>query len=108
MKGLTLIPLWLYNPSTTPAGGFHTVYMQQSNIGASVELSHVSVGSGEPAFAGALITRYKHYKQGKLTTVNMPKKWTSNAVFVDNCVEITFGIGGAWAGGHAVARIVYF
>ncbi len=89
-------------------GFFHTVQMGSSNIAASIELSHVAFGSGEPASASAVIVQYKHLKDGELTTVNMPQHVTSNVVFVQNCVEITFPIGGAWAGGAAVARILYF
>src|SRR5262245_30239067 len=108
MIGLTLVPLWFYNANTTPQGFPLTVFMGPSNIGASIELSHVAFGSGEPASASAVIAQYKHLKDGRLTTVNLPAHVTSNCVFVENCVEITFAIGGAWSGGAAVARIYYF
>jgi hypothetical protein len=108
MTGLTLVPLWFYNTGTTPTGVSHTVFMSSSNIAASIELSHVAFGTLELASATAVIIQYKHFKDGKLTTVNMPAHVTSNCVFVQNCVEITFAIGGAWCVCAAVARILYF
>ncbi len=104
MIGLTMVPLWFYNPGTTPALWTHTVYMGASNIAASVELSGVNFGTGELTNAAAFITQHKYLKDGVLTTVPTP----SNAIFAQNCVEITFAIGGMWAGGAAVSRILYF
>jgi hypothetical protein len=103
-----LVPLWFYNTGTTPTGVPHTVFMGPSNIAASIELSHVAFGTLELASATAVIIQYKHLKDGKLTTVNMPAHVTSNCVFVENCVEITFAVGGAWSVCAAVARIFYF
>ena len=108
MIGLSMVPLWFFNTGTTATGVSQTVVMGASNIGASIELSHVAFGSGEPATASAVIIQYKHLKDGKLTTVNMPAHVTANCVFVQNCVEITFAIGGKWSVCAAVARIFYF
>ena len=108
MIGLTLIPLWFYNTGTTPSGVPYTVYMGPSNIAASIELSHVAFGTVELASATAVIAQYKYLNDGTLTTVDLPANITSNCVFVENCVEITFAIGGAWSVCAAVARILYF
>lgn len=108
MVGLVLVPLWFYNPTTTAVGFSHTVFMGSSNIGASTELSHVAFGTLELASATAVIVRFKRRNDGKTSTVNLPAHITSNCVFVQNCVEITFAIGGAWAEGASVARIYFF
>ncbi len=109
MIGLTLVPLWFYNSSTTKTGITNTMFMDPSNIAASIELSHVSFGTLEVASATALIVQYKYLQDGgRVETFDMPAHVLSNSVFVQNCVQITFAIGGAWSECAAVARILYF
>jgi len=106
--GLVMVPLDLYAGSDEVGVG-HTVFMGKSNIGASIALSHASIGWDDDSagYLGGIIIWYKQSATGD-TKHAVPTAWTSNCWFVNDCTAIKFGLGGRLAAGTAVAHIFFF
>jgi hypothetical protein len=82
--------------------------MNKSNIGASIALSHASIGHDDRAgFLGGIILWYMQSGTGN-TKIDCPVAWTSNCWFVNDCTAIKFGLGGRLAAGTAIVHIFIF